>query len=156
MLLSTAQGINSSVTINAYRILNIQNQINSILLELESLEMTAESVFMYVEEVEDLPSRVRNLTLVAMQLVDELRQQYYSTMRPDINTINSIEAYIETVSQRIANSAINSTIAMLENQLVELESTFNTQQEEYESIAREVNELRQLENMLPPDCDSNY
>ena len=155
-LLSTAQAINSSVAMNVYRILNIQSQINSTLLELESLDMTAEDVTINVKEVENLPSRVRNLTLDAMQLVDEFRQQYYSTMRPDISAINSIEAYIETVAQRIANSTINSTITILENQLVDLENTFNALQEEYNSITREVNELRQLESMLPPDCDSNY
>ena len=156
MLLSTAQGINSSVTTDAYRILNIQSQINGTLLELEGLQMTAESVSLYVEEVKDLPSRASNLTFNALQMVDELRRQFFSTMRPDIDAINSIEAYIDTVSQRIAISTSNSTITMLESSLVELENTFNALQEEYDSITRQVNELRQLENMLPPDCDSNY
>ena len=156
MLRTTAQDLANSVNTSVTQILDIQEHTNTTILELREVEMVAENVSSSVNRVRNLPSNTSDISLQATRLVDELRNEYSNTPRPDVASLNSTRTYINMVSNLVTNNSTDAAIDALENELRTLQDTFNTLQSEYASIRQEVDELRQLESMLPPDCDSDY
>ena len=118
--------------------------------------MVAENVSTSVKDAEDLPSQAINLTTQARQIVNDLQENLTSTTPPNTDSLNSIQAYITTLADRLNTSNIEAMTNMLEADLTTLENTLSSLQNEYQQIEQEAEELRDLANMLPPDCDSNY
>ena len=156
MLLTAAQGLVSSATAGVNLTHQLQGQANSTLLEFKGLEMVAENVSTSVENAKDLPSQANNLTIQARQIVSELQEKLTSTTPPDTDFLDSIQAYITMLADQLSTSNLEAVTAMLEHNLTSIQSTLSGLQEEYQQIEQEVEELRELADMLPPDCDSDY
>ena len=138
------------------QIQQLQAQANSTLLEFESLDIIAENVSDSVEEAEELPSQASNLTDQAREVVNELQEKLFSTTPPDTDTVDNIQAYIDTVAGQLDSNNIEEITTALEANRTTLSNMLSDLQEEYQQIEQEVQELRALADMLPPDCDSNY
>ena len=129
---------------------------NHSLNQLLSMEEDVNQAMLTVKSQASLPKQAATISANASTLVSQLLENISLTPEPDFAAIQNLTTYLESVSQQLSmadleatQAALNSTLQNLDDELTELKNKLSASRQELE-------DLEQLSDTLPPNCDSDY
>ena len=134
-----------------------QVKANHSLNQLLSKEEDVNQAALDVENQSSLPTEAATISANASTLVDQLLKTTIPlTPEPDFDAIEEVIMDLESVSQQLSEADLEETRSALVSQLQHLDYELTELKNNLSTTREEVEELQQLSEALPPDCDSNY
>ena len=133
-----------------------QVKANDSLNQLLGTKEAVNQASLAVESQSSLPTEAATISANASALVSQLLDTISSTPEPDFDAIEEVTMDLESVTQQLSEADLEATRSALASQLQLLDGELSKLKNSLSTITEEVEELQQLTESLPPDCDSNY